>query len=151
MAITIKPDRPIPDSLAGYVYVGECSPTGKRISSRRTERTDTGSYEARTYSFGDYGLFLDTIPPRVRINSFPTNLSRYSGFSVLIDDDVSGGGLSYRGTVDGNWVLLEYDAKNDKLTHNFRDSNLSPGRHRFELTLTDGRGNVTVWSRNFTK
>ena len=151
VTLSISPNQPVPDSLVSRVYIGECGPSGKRISSRRTELTAAGAYEARTYSFGDYALLLDTIPPTVRINSFPTNLSRYAGFSVLITDDVSGGGLTYRGTVDGNWVLLEYDAKNDKLTHNFRDSNLGPGRHRFELTLTDGRGNVTVWSRIFTK
>ena len=149
--ITLSPNRPVPDSLRHKIFIGECGSGGK-VSSRRTRLLHTGSdYEAKVRSFGDFALFLDTIPPTVRINSFPTNLSRYSGFSVLVTDDVAGGGLEYRGAVDGEWVLLEYDAKNDKLTHHFTDGNIRPGRHTFELTVTDGRDNTTVWTRNFTR
>ena len=148
--ITLTPNRTPADSLKGHVYLGSCSEDG-RYSSQGGEWTDDGRFTTTVHSFGDYALFLDTTPPTVQINSFPTNLSRYKGFSVLIEDDVSGGGLDYRGTVDGEWVLLEYDAKNDKLTHTFDHGDVGRGRHRFELTVRDARGNSTTWARNFTR
>lgn len=148
--LKIAPNRPVADSLRPRLYLGQCNDKGEH-SSRGGSWTDDGMLEARIGSFGDYALYLDTIPPRVRINSFPTNLSRYAGFSVLITDDVRGGGLEYRGTIDGKWVLLEYDAKNDKLTHSFADGNTARGNHTFELTVSDARGNTTTWTRNFTR
>ena len=150
MRISLKPNRSPPDSLRGHVYLGSCDAEGDR-TSYDGEFTPDGRFSATTNSFGSYALFLDTTPPTVRISSFPTRLGRYKGFSVFVEDDVSGGGLSYRGTVDGEWVLLEYDAKNDKLTHTFAHGDVGRGSHRFELTVTDARGNTTVWGRNFTR
>ncbi|OAV42662.1 M23 family metallopeptidase [Lewinella sp. 4G2] len=151
LTIGLAPNRIIPDSLTGHVYLGRCDEEGTSAAGVTALDPETGMYVTRVMSFGDYALFLDIIPPTVQINSFPTNLSRYAGFSVIAKDAVGSSRLEFRGTVDGEWVLLEYDAKNDKLTHNFRDSNLARGRHTFALTVTDARGNTTVWKRNFTR
>ncbi|NJC26073.1 M23 family metallopeptidase [Neolewinella antarctica] len=148
--ISIRPTKPVPDGLRERVYLGRCDEKGQ-YHSHGGKWTEAGSLETTLGSFGDYALFLDTIPPTVRINSFPRNLNRYAGFSVLITDDVSGGGLAYRGTIDGKWIFLEYDEKNDKLTHNFSEGALRPGKHTFELELTDARGNTTNWKRKFTR
>ena len=148
--LRIRPHRPVPDSLRSKAFIGQCHDDGSH-SSRGGAWTEDGHLETSIGRFGDYAIFLDTLPPTVEIASFPTKLSRYQGFSVFAKDDVAGGGLSYRGTVDGQWVLLEYDAKNDKLTHRFESARIGPGRHRFELTVSDARGNTTTWARNFTR
>jgi hypothetical protein len=104
----------------------------------------------RIGSFGSYALLLDTLPPTVRIERFPTDLRRRSGFSLLIGEE-SGGGLRFRGTVDGQWVLMEYDAKSGRLYHRFADSPLRPTgkRRRFTLRVADDRGNVRSFERSF--
>ena len=148
--LAIRPNRPVADSLRSSIFVGRCHADGTR-SSRGGTWTDDGAVEARIGSFGDYALLLDTVPPTVAIRSFPSDLRRQSAFSLIVTDDVEGGGLNYRGTVDGQWVLLEYDPKNDRLTHVFEEDRIAPGRHRFELTVDDGRGNTTTFRRDFTR
>ena len=146
--IRVKPGRPVADSLMAHVYLGQCDDDG-RPGSRGGRWTENGWVEARIGGFGDYALFLDTVPPTVEVHVFPTNLSRSGKFSVEIKDDVSGGRLGYRGTIDGKWVLLEYDAKKDRLNGDLRVNGIGRGKHIFELTVTDARGNTTGWRRNF--
>lgn len=147
----LRPVARIPDSLRHHVFLGSCALNGKWSSNGGAWESSGERFSANIYTFGDYALFLDTIPPTVEINSFSTDLRRAAGFSLLIRDNVSGGGLSYRGTIDGRWVLLEYDAKDDKLTCNFADGDPGPGQHRFEIEVEDGRGNTTRFTRSFRR
>ena len=43
---------------------------------------------------------------------------------------------SYNAYVDGEWILLEYDAKNKKLTHYF-DGKINSGQHELEIVVKD--------------
>lgn len=151
--LSLLPDQPVPDSLRSYVFLGHCTSAGKWVShgGRWAEDDPAGRFRANISTFGDYALFLDTIPPRVEINYFSTDLRRAGGFSVLVKDNVIGGHLDFRGTIDGKWILLEYDSKTDKLTYNFDDGDPGPGEHRFELVVTDGRGNSRQWARKFRR
>jgi hypothetical protein len=146
--LAIRPHEPVPDSLWGKAYIGRCS--GERYRSVGGQWEPDGSMHTRIGSFGSYALLLDTLPPTVRIERFPTDLRRRSGFSLLIGEE-SGGGLRFRGTVDGQWVLMEYDAKSGRLYHRFADSPLRPTgkRRRFTLRVADDRGNVRSFERSF--
>ncbi len=146
--LRLAPRRALAAQLRGRAYIGTCDKDGGY-------RSVGGQWEdARMVtsigSFGTYALLLDTVPPRVNIKQFGTDLRRAAGFSVLIEDAV-GGPLSYRGTVDGRWVLLEYDAKSGSLTHTFEPGQIAPGSHSFELGVVDERGNETVFSRSFRR
>ncbi|WP_020571707.1 peptidoglycan DD-metalloendopeptidase family protein [Neolewinella persica] len=151
--LSLRPEGRVPDSLRSFVFLGHCTDDGKWVShgGHWIEGDPAGRFQASISSFGDYGLFLDTIPPTVDINYFGTDLRRAGGFSLLVKDNVIGGRLDFRGTIDGKWVLLEYDGKNDKLTYNFDDGDPGPGQHRFELVVTDGRGNTVKWARGFRR
>jgi hypothetical protein len=151
--LSLQPDHHVPDSLRPYVFLGHCTDEGKWVSNGGHWMDDdpTGRFQTNISTFGDYALFLDTIPPKVEINYFSTDLRRAGGFSILVKDNVNGGRLDFRGTINGQWVLLEYDGKNDKLTYNFEDGDPGPGQHRFELVITDGRGNTANWARNFRR
>ncbi len=146
--LSLRPRAPIPDSLWGKVYVGRCGADRHRSVGGQWE--PDGSMRTRIGSFGNYALVLDTVPPGVRIERFPTDLRRKSGFSLLIGEE-SGGELRFRGTVDGQWVLMEYDAKSGRLAHRFSDGPLRPNgtRRQFELRVVDDRGNVASFSRRF--
>lgn len=148
--LTITPTVQVPDSLRGHVFLGSCDAKG-HWHSHGGSWTPNGRFAANIPTFGDYALFLDTLPPTVAIHAFSTDLRRANGFSLLVKDNVSGGHLTYRGTINGKWILLEYDAKNDRLTYDFADGDPGPGDHRFELTVTDARGNTRRWARNFRR
>ena len=57
--------------------------------------------------------------------------------------------LKYKGTIDGKWILMEYDSKKDLLIHHF-DSQMASGKHTFKLVVTDDRGNQKILERSFT-
>lgn len=148
--LALRPQRPVPDTLRSALFVGQCQPDGQWTAYGGTW-TDDGRLRARIPTFGDYALLLDTIPPTVAIRRMPTDLRRQSGFSLLIDDNVSGPPLRYRGTIDGQWALLEYDEKNKRLNYAFRHGDPGPGKHLFRLEVYDHRGNSTVWERSFQR
>jgi len=60
-----------------------------------------------------------------------------------IDDDFSGIG-SYRATINGQWFLMEYDAKTKTLRGTI-DTPLPRGEHDFRLTVTDRKNNRTTY------
>jgi hypothetical protein len=71
-----------------------------------------------------------------------------------IKDDIPTTGkaadLKYKATVDGQWILMEYDLKKDLINYRF-DDRVSKGKHEFRLEVTDDRGNQTVYERSFTR
>lgn len=146
----LRPAAQIPERLRDHVFLGSCDDAGL-LSSRGGTWADDGRMATSISTFGDYGLFLDTIAPTVEINYFNTDLRRAAGFSVIMADNVSGGRLSYRGTIDGKWVLLEHDGKSGKLNYSFANGEPGPGEHRFELEVRDARGNSMRWERRFRR
>ncbi len=103
----------------------------------------------KTRSFGGYTVVLDTVPPSIRpINIYPgANMKNKWSISVKINDRLSGVD-SYRAEVDGKWILMEYDAKNDILVHYF-DDRVEAGEHEFKLVVKDGVGNRKTYKANF--
>lgn len=148
--IAIRPDRPVPDALRSKVFLGSCNDDG-RWSSYGGKWDDDGRLATTIPVFGDYALFLDTIAPAVEVHRFPTDLRRLGGFSVEMTDNVSGGRLRYSATINGNWILLEHDAKYDRLNYDFANGDPGSGEHLFEIEVEDARGNKTVWKRRFRR
>lgn len=105
---------------------------------------------AKSKKFGGFAVMIDTIPPKIT----PTNMfdnkdmSKNTTITVKIADNLSGV-KSFRGTIDGKWVMMEYEAKKAKIFYTF--DNLSKGKHNFELTLTDGVGNESHVSIPFIR
>ncbi len=148
--LALRPNAPVPDSLRNKLFVGQCSPSGRWSSYGGRWEAD-GRLHTSIGAFGDYAISIDTIPPKVEVHRFSTDLRQRAGFSVEMTDNVGGGGLTYRGTIDGEWVLLEYDVKNDRLNYAFADGDPGPGEHLFELEVRDARDNATIWRRKFRR
>ncbi|MBI2966560.1 MAG: M23 family metallopeptidase [Bacteroidetes bacterium] len=104
-----------------------------------------------TRTFGTFTVYPDTTPPEIK----PINISegkKMSGdekISVRITDNLSGIN-TWRATIDGRWVLMEYDPKIARLTHKF-DERTKPGNHTFELTVEDNIGNTCTFKAGFTR
>ena len=144
----LTPRVKVPPALRPHAYIGRCGKDGTYRSVGGRWKDDR--MVAPIGSFGTYAMLLDTVPPIVRIEQFRTDLRGAKGFSVLLEEE-AGGPLTYRGTVDGRWVLLEYDAKSGSLTHSFVPGEIGAGTHAFELRVVDQRGNETGFTRQFRR
>lgn len=96
-----------------------------------------GNIEVATTSFGTYALWADTTKPVIEL------ISNKSGnrISFKVTDNLSGI-ATYKGEIDGNWVLVESDPKNKLMFYQFDDYYIPGGD--FVLTVIDNRGNVAV-------
>ena len=105
---------------------------------------------ATSKAFGGFAIMLDTKPPKITpLNIYANkNMAKNTIIAFKIEDNLSGI-KSFRGTIDGKWVKMEYEAKKAKLFYTFDD--IPQGKHNFELTLTDGVGNKSTVSIPFIR
>ncbi|MBS1504115.1 MAG: M23 family peptidase, partial [Bacteroidetes bacterium] len=66
---------------------------------------------------------------------------------LKIGDNLSGI-KNYAGRIDNKWVLMEWDYKTRVLSYKF-DSNITPGKHIFELSVTDNKDNISNFTAYF--
>lgn len=99
---------------------------------------------------GDYAVTIDTIPPSASFSfSRGANLTGRSLFTATIRDEFSGIN-SYEMLVDGEWILAEYDAKNDLLICRPGKSPMKANTlHNLELRVVDNCGNSTIIRSEF--
>ena len=112
-----------------------------------------GRVVAKLRSFGRYCIVADTVPPRI-VPGFAAgaDLSDARVVSLTVSDNLSGIDR-YEVTIDGQWVLFEYDPKNRKLTHRFAHSPVETtgGIHQLEAVVTDAKGNVSRYKGRFVR
>ena len=113
-------------------YVYSVAKDGKRISKGGTP--------------GIYVLSKDTLAPSITPLNFKPKqwLSNYSFLKLKIEDDFSGI-KSYRGTINGQWILLEHEPKNNTLTFAFEDIDFDQSQLNFKLDVEDQQGNSSTY------
>lgn len=111
-----------------------------------------GEMKIKSRYFGSYALAIDSIAPKIKtVNiSANKNMSTYNTFSLKITDALSGID-QYRGTIDGQWILMEYDAKTDTLTYRFDNNRIVKGKHHFSLFVNDEKGNESRYEVDFIR
>ena len=110
-----------------------------------------GWVTAQTKSFGRFTVVLDTIAPSIKPYNIVNgrNMSRAKIIGVTISDNLTGI-KSYRATVDGKWILMEYEYKKALLFYEFGDE-IAVGKHTFHLEVTDGKNNVRTYKADFVR
>jgi murein DD-endopeptidase MepM/ murein hydrolase activator NlpD len=108
-----------------------------------------GSVTATIRAFGAYTLMLDTLPPVITNVDLRADMTGRSRFTLKVADGLSGIS-SWRGTIDGQWVLLEYEPKNKTLIHTFDTVSKGSGKRSFVLEVVDDRGNSARFEQAFT-
>ena len=105
-----------------------------------------GAVSTTTKSFGNFAVMLDTIAPRIAALNIKNGHRSVIGSNLrfVMSDNLSGI-KSYKGSLDGKWVLLVHEGKNNVLTFTV-PSGLSKGKHAFQIVLTDKCGNSTTYS-----
>ena len=105
---------------------------------------------AKVNELGVYTLARDSVAPTIEPDNFKKNqwLSKYKSLNLKIDDDFSGI-KKYRGTINGEWVLFEYEPKRKILTYDFFDKYSEKLKHNLELEVEDNVGNKKIYKTTF--
>lgn len=142
----------VPDSLRSKAFIAYCDEDQDIVNCGG--RWEAGYLKARSRTLGDYCIMLDQVPPKIVPINFKKDMKRSSTIRFKISDNYpttgDARGLSYRATVDGQWILMRFDAKNDLLTYRF-DDKVKPGNHTLRLEVTDDRNNVAVFEKDFLR
>ncbi len=104
----------------------------------------------RTKTLGEFALATDTIKPTITAHNFKKGqwISNFRYLKLKIDDE--GSGVSnYRATVNGKWILMEYDYKTKTLTHDFNDGCITATKNNLKLIVTDNVGNNSTFETMF--
>jgi hypothetical protein len=102
-------------------------------------------------NFGRYAVAVDTLSPIIRPLNLQhgADLTQLPGIRFHVDDDLSGI-KTYNGYLDGEWILFEYDPKNNLLLHEFDDRVPILRKNRdLELHIEDAKGNMSIYSITF--
>ena len=121
------------------------------LSSAGGEFND-GKVTARLRSFGKYAIGIDTIAPEIKPIEGEMNGNRTGRESIkfIITDELSDID-KYEGYIDNQWVLFEYDLKNDLLVYDFDIERIKINtEHELELYVTDSKGNASLYHTKFT-
>ncbi|HVW98114.1 MAG TPA: M23 family metallopeptidase [Mucilaginibacter sp.] len=140
----IKPDA----DIANYADKAEIVSTDGAVAGGVYE---DGYIKGQPHTFGDFYIRLDTLPPTVTPVNIRdgANLAKARGIFLRIGDNLSGV-KSYNGKIDGKWVLMEWDYKTKVLGYRFNDD-IAPGKHIFELTVTDYKNNSRYFKAAFNR
>lgn len=108
---------------------------------------EDGFLKVKLREFGRYAIMADTIAPVIKALNISEGmkLNGLQEFRISISDNLSGIN-TYRATLNGGWILMEYDAKNRLLTYK-RDRMLLPGENILVLKIEDavGNSNISQW------
>ena len=123
--------------------------TEKKISFLPTT-LDKGHWKTKVKDMGNFTLARDSVAPKISPSNFKTNqwLSKFKFMKVKISDDFSGI-KSYKGSINGQWVLFEYEPKRNLLTYDFSDKVFEQAKHELELEVEDNVGNKSIYKTIF--
>jgi murein DD-endopeptidase MepM/ murein hydrolase activator NlpD len=113
-------------------------------------KRNKNSFTVYTKYLGDYKLLRDGMPPKIKSDKRIGGkwINNLNAIQFTISDDLSGI-KSYNGTLNGNWILLEYEPKTKKLVHHFSDGIVAEGKNDLKITITDNVGNSTIFETQF--
>jgi hypothetical protein len=141
----------LPDQLRAKAFIAYIDQDGDVVNYGGA--WEAGRLRAKVRDLGDFCIMIDEEAPRIIPGYFRSNMQGANRMTFKLTDNFSTAGdarsLQYRATVDGQWILMEHDAKNDLLFYQF-DERMAPGTHQLRIEAWDSRNNVTVLERAFT-
>ena len=145
----IKP-RKMKDKLKDKAVIVNTS-GGMRVSEGGSWDSAFGGVKTQTKTFGAFTIAVDTIPPVLSpINAFANkNIKSVKWLRFRMYDSLSGI-KSYRGTIDGKWILMQCDAKSNLLYYIF-DEQIGAGKHELKVLIEDKKGNSKTYAYNFSR
>jgi len=146
-SLALKADKVKPGN-EGKTTIVRWDPDKNKIIAEAS-KYENGWISAEPMYLGYFALMTDTVKPSIASVDFAPAMKGKKSFSFKISDGLSGVDQIIP-RIDGKWALMEYDAKNSRLTYYFDSRYISPGEHEFELTVVDAVGNEKKLNGRFT-
>lgn len=104
-----------------------------------------GRVTADVTALGTFEVAVDTVPPRL----LPVRENRWmrNGRVVLAMSDKETSVRSFRGTIDGKFILFKYSSKNGRLELDLKGEGVSRGVHQLRVEAVDDCGNIRVYEK----
>ena len=135
----------LPPKLQSKVLLVRIDKNGKRSPAGGSY--DNGYVSATTNIFDGYAIVVDTVPPIIK--PWGENNKSKTSIKFTVSDNFSGI-KTYKGTINGKWVLVEWDPKNKLMTYKF-DMMIETGKNTFVLYLEDEKGNSSTYTTTILK
>lgn len=137
-----------PEAQRKQLFIARLGASG-RPSHLKTYKRD-GAFTTRTRTLGKFTLLRDSIAPSIAPKNFKEGqlLNNFNYLSLTISDDLSGI-ASYRATLNGEWILMEYEPKTNTITYDFDDRTLNGNQFDLEVSVTDNVGNSSQYKLTF--
>jgi hypothetical protein len=109
-----------------------------------------GYWVGKSKTLGSFVISRDSVPPTIVPVNFKEKqwLSNYSFLRFKISDDYSGL-KKFRGEINGKWILLEHEPKNNSLIYDFNDLEFKEALHHLTIEAEDQVGNKTLFTADF--
>lgn len=130
------------------LFIGRLNYKGQPYYTNTTLKGD--KLIAKTRLFGNYAIASDTIEPVIKPLNFADGkwISNQKVLQIKITDQMSGIS-SYRATINGNFILMEYNYKTDVLTYDFNDAINKESENNLKLIVIDNVGNSATFEAKF--
>jgi len=121
-----------------------------RKSPEATEYKD-GWLISQVKHLGKFSAMLDTTAPVIKPINIVNgkNLSAQNTIEIKATDNLSGI-KSWRATIDGKWILMEYEPKKNLFYYTFTEV-ISGDDKKFVFEVTDGKANKNTFTATFSK
>lgn len=124
----------------------------KKYPNYQNTRKKKNKFFTTTKSLGKFTLLTDNQKPTIFLKNFKDQqwITKHNKIIVKIAD--KGTGIkSYRATLDGQWILMEYDLKKRQIVYDFNDRKLVGAKHNIEVIVEDNVGNTNTLKATFYK
>jgi hypothetical protein len=148
-AYAIKYKIPKGDSLTiSQSFLSILNKKGKPIFFSAFKKD--GYWQGKSKSLGVFLISRDSISPEIKASNFKEGqwLSNYDFLRLKISDDFSGL-KKFRGEINGKWILLEHEPKNNSLIYDFSDLEFKETLNLLTIEAEDKVGNKTIFKRKF--
>ena len=142
--VSIKPTK-LPARLQSKALLVRIDKNGKRSPAGGSY--DNGYVSTTTNIFDGYAIMVDTVPPIIK--PWGENNKSKTSIKFTVSDNFSGI-KTYKGAINGKWVLVEWDPKNKLMTYKF-DMMIETGKNTFVLYLEDEKGNSSTYTTTILK
>ncbi len=138
-------------SLRPYAFLG-IKTRDQSFAYVNNEQKD-GKLIAGINNMGIYQIKFDTIPPSIKAKNFKDGaLLNYYSKLILKTEDIESGIKSFEGYINDQWILLEYEPKDQTLTYNFDDKIAGDNNsYHLRVVVTDQLNNSKEFHAYFKK
>lgn len=148
-SMTLKIEAPNLTHNPGQYFIA--SVYNGRLSGGQTTKRENSTYSITTKYFGEYALALDTIPPKISAVNVSKGKKMYGATKVEFKmEDKESGIRTYRGEIDGKWVMFEQYRTRSNPTYYFDATRIDKNKkHHLKFVVTDNVGNQSTFETDF--